>query len=99
KLEQVFSWMDSGDVNGPMRRFIWQPIADAEVAENEMRQKYAAKIARAFDKLDKTRLNERITIPGLDQTYQRSDIMAVALNMGNASNLDKLIRGEGWTRQ
>jgi len=99
KMEQVFDWMDGGDINGPFNRYIWRPIAEAEAAENEMRAKYSAKLALVFNKLDKDRLSARITIPGLEQTYKRSEIMAVALNMGNESNLDKMLRGEGWNEQ
>jgi hypothetical protein len=99
KMEQVFDWMDGGDVNGPFNRYIWRPIAKAEARENELRAEYAAKIAMAFQKLDKDRLTARITIPGVAQTFRRSEIMAIALNMGNASNLDKMLRGEGWTQE
>jgi len=99
KMEQVFDWMDGGDINGPFNRYIWRPIAEAEANENGMRAKYAAKLAMIFQKLDKDRLSARITIPGITQTFKRSEIMAVALNMGNESNLDKMLRGEGWTPQ
>lgn len=99
KMEQVFDWMDGGDVNGPFNRYIWRPIAKAEARESELRAEYAAKLAVAFEKLDKERLSARITIPGVAQTFRRSEIMAIALNMGNASNLDKMLRGEGWTQE
>ena len=97
KIEQVVDWMDAGDHNGPVRQYLWQPIADAEVRENDMRADYAKKLADIFDKLEKPRLSERITVDAVDQTFTRSEIMAVALNMGNASNLDKMMRGEAWT--
>ena len=96
KMEQVFDWMDGGDINGPMRRYVWQPIADAEVAENDMRVKYTGDFVKIFEGLDQKRLAQQITIDGLDQTFDRSEIMAVALNMGNEGNLDKMLRGETW---
>lgn len=97
KLESVFDWMDAKDINGPLRRLVWQPIADAETRENDMRVKVVGEFQRIMGRLDKARLNERISIPGLRETYLRSEIMAVALNMGNESNMDKMKRGEGWS--
>ena len=96
KLESVFDWMDSKDINGPLRRLVWQPIADAETRENDMRIKVVGEFQRIMSGLDPKRLNERLTIPGVRQTFLRSDVMAVALNMGNESNLDKMKRGETW---
>lgn len=99
KLEQVFAWMDGGDVNGPLRRYVWQPIADAENKENALRVKYAAKFMDILGALDRGRLNERLSVPGVKEAYLRSEIIAVALNMGNEGNLDKMLRGEVWSPQ
>jgi GNAT superfamily N-acetyltransferase len=98
KIEQVIDWMDGDQANGPLRQNIWTPIAEAEFKENEMRAKYASKLFQIFDGLDKDRLSEKITFDNLGETYSRAEIMAVALNMGNASNLDKMMRGEAWSR-
>ena len=99
KIEQAFDWMDNGEVNGPFRRYIWQPLADAQAREENMQAEYAGKVYKIFNKLDKDRLAQEFSIPGLDRTFKRSEIMAVALNMGNESNLDKMMRGEGWDKQ
>lgn len=99
KMEQAFDWMDGGDPNGPFNRYIWRPIAAAQARESEMQAEYAGKVFKVFEKLDKDRMNERLTISGLDKTYLRSEVMAVALNMGSESNLDKMLRGEGWSKQ
>lgn len=98
KMEQAFEWMDNGDTNGPFSRYIWRPISEAQARETKMQTEYAGKVQRIFAKLDKTRMAERVTISGLDRTFLRSDIMAVALNMGSESNLDKMMRGEGWDK-
>jgi hypothetical protein len=99
KMEQVFDWMDGGDINGPLNTYVWRPIADAETRENDMRVKVVGEFQRIMSELDSGRLNERVTIAGVRQTFLRSDIMAVALNTGNESNLDKMKRGEAWTDQ
>lgn len=101
KIEQVVQWMDGGDINGPMRRYVWQPIANAEARENDMREKHVGKIFEAMNGLDPTRLTERITVPQVNTTFLRSDIMAVALNLGNAGNRERVLKagnGKGpWT--
>lgn len=98
KMEQAFDWMDGGDPNGPFNRYIWRPLVQAQARESELQAEYAGKVYRIFAKLDKERLGERITIGGVNRTFLRSEIMAVALNMGNESNLDKMLRGEGWSK-
>ncbi len=98
KIEQFFEFMDNGDINGPFRRLIWRPIAEAQQREIDMLADYTGRIFKTFEKLDKKRLAERITIEGVDRTFQRHNIMAVALNMGSESNLDKMLRGEGWNK-
>lgn len=98
KIEQFFEFMDNGDINGPFRRLIWRPIAEAQQREIDMLADYTGRIFKTFEKLDKKRLAERITIEGVDRTFQRHNILAVALNMGSESNLDKMLRGEGWNK-
>lgn len=95
KIEQVLAWMDSDDVNGPLSRMIWRPIAAAEARENDLQAKYSAKFLEILQKLDPKRLNEWISFNGVK--YQRSNIISVALNMGNEGNYDKMKRGEVWT--
>lgn len=92
KIEQVLSWLDGGDINGALRRHVWQPIADAEARENDMRTTYTGKIFDIMGGLDKQRLRETLTIGGIGN-LTRSDIMSVALNLGNADNRAKLMRG------
>lgn len=99
KVENLMDWFDRGDANGPFRRLIWQPLADAEAREHDLHKQVMGQVERVFSKLDKARLSEAISVSGSAQTYLRSDIMAIALNMGNASNLDKLLRGEAWSQE
>lgn len=102
KIEQVLDWFDNGDPNGPWRRFVWQRIADAQVKDEDMKVKYAGRFMEILQKLDPKRLNEWVTVPGVMRkngkyAWQRSELLSVLLNMGNASNLDKMLRGEAWT--
>lgn len=96
KMQQIFDWFDNGDINGPFNRLIWRPISEAEGKENGLQAKYTAHVAEIFGKLDQKRLNERVGATGVQESYARSEVMAMALNLGNESNLDKMRRGEGW---
>lgn len=95
KMEQAFDWMDGGDINGPLNRLVWRPIAEAEARENDMQVKYSGKFMEILQKLDPVRLNEWITFK--DVKYQRSNIIAIALNMGNDGNYEKMKKAEVWT--
>lgn len=103
KVEQVLNWMDGGDINGALRRHVWEPIAQAEARENDMRVTYTGKIFDIMGGLDAGRMAERITVDAVQTTFTRSEIMAVALNMGNTDNREKLLRGGNgkgaWTEQ
>lgn len=96
KMQQIFDWFDNGDINGPFNRLIWRPISEAEGKENGLQAKYTAHVAEIFGKLDPKRLNERVGASGVQESYARSEVIAMALNLGNESNLDKMRRGEGW---
>lgn len=106
KVEQLVEWLDGADISGPARRYIFQPLADAEVVKNDMLAEYTAKIASVFEKVDGKYMYEKIHIPQIGKNFTRADIYGVALNMGNESNYDKMKRGEGkaeggreWTDQ
>lgn len=98
KIEQLMSFLDGGDINGPFQRMIFRRIADAQAAETDLNKKVSAQFLKVVSALDQSRMEERITIPGVSRPLRRSEIMVVALNMGNASNLDKMLRGETWDR-
>ena len=98
KVEFLFESLDGGRM-GPLFRHIFAPIAEAEAAKNDLMQKMAMPVLkglRALPKEVKRTLNK--PVPGFeDKGLTRSGAIMVALNAGNASNLDKMMRGEGWT--
>ncbi|MFY9350539.1 MAG: acetyltransferase [Sphingobium sp.] len=106
KMEQVFDWLDGGNSNGVFNRIVFRPIADAQAREAEMTQDYFARIRAEFGKLDRAQLrrwSERFTAPELfnsetGRPYQmrREQLIAIALNMGNAGNIQRLTDGYGW---
>lgn len=109
KMEQVFDWLDGNDENGVFNRVVFRRLADAGVKENDLRSYVVSQLRALHDKLPdevtKDWLN-RYELPELTDSRTgepsrmlKKDIIAMALNVGNESNFEKLMRGEGWTRQ
>lgn len=96
KMEQIIDWLDGGDIEGPMREFVFTQISAAQAAEADMQRDIPHKIIAAFEALSKRRLNTKIFIPEVDQTFRVSDIMSVALNLGTESSYQKVKEGESW---
>jgi len=107
KVETLADWLDRDDVNGVMNRILIRPAVDAANREDQLhesvgrliRESYLA-VPRAIKKkwMDKVVTPELIDEKtGKPSVFVRKDLLAMALNVGNASNLDKLTRGENWT--
>lgn len=96
KMEQIIDWLDGGDIEGPMREFVFTQISAAQAAEADMQRDIPHKIIAAFEALSKRRLNTKIFIPEVDETFRVSDIMSVALNLGTESSYQKVKEGESW---
>jgi hypothetical protein len=107
KIEQIVDWLDGGNPNGVFNRVVFRRIADAQTKEGDMTVKYVKGLDEAMSGLDSKRLNEIIEVPSVRNRngdvvrWQRSELMAVALNMGNEDNLHRLMnqRGENWSEQ
>jgi hypothetical protein len=98
KIEQLVEWLDGGDPNGPMSRYVWQPIVEAEGKRNNLEQKYIVKLQEIFENFDTKRMTKAIKINSLEEVFTIEEIYAVALNTGNASNYEKMMQGEKWNQ-
>jgi len=95
KMEQVFQWLDMGDVNGPFTRVIFQKFVDAQNRKSEMQLAVATKLKTILDGLDAGYLAERKAVPLRPElTFTRAEIYAIALNQGTESNRAKILKGE-----
>lgn len=94
KIERLFIWLDKGR-DGPFHKYIWNPLIDAENKEIEYKRKLLEpvyKIVSTHLLENKEVLTQKITVNGM--SFNRSEVIMMALNLGNESNKDKLIRGE-----
>lgn len=102
KFERVVDHLDQGDINGPWRRYLFEPMALAQFKEYELNQKVTVLLAEAMESMPKDQrhsLLDIIDVPEIGGKVTRKFILSMALNWGNASNREKMIKGMGWADQ
>jgi hypothetical protein len=108
KMEQMFDWLDARNSNGVMNRVVFRRMSDAGIHENELLRS----TKQGIDELMKLHLNDITktktiyTADGLidgatgrPQKFTTKEMLMLAGNAGNESNLGKLAKGEGWDEQ
>jgi hypothetical protein len=99
KIPFMMSWLDGGKRAGFMHQIIMQPISDAAWEEIALTKEVGKPIMDAIKNRsaeEVKRHNKKIYIPEIDDTLLGSQILSVALNVGTQSNLEKMLKGEGW---
>lgn len=107
KMEQMMDWLDDRNPNGVLNRVVFRRISDAGVKEADMLAKVKGEIDKLLDAhlADVTRDKGKIyEAPGLidgltgkPQKFTKKEMLALAGNMGNESNMSKLLSGERWS--
>lgn len=102
---KVSTWarvMDGGQDDGPVWRYLIRPANDAANRETQMK----AELVQQLDAIMRPILK---TVPAMDkigkgkqfdsigESLNWQERFAVALNVGNESNLQRLLDGRGWT--
>lgn len=104
KVPFLASWLDGGDRAGMSQKILMQPLTDAFSAEMKLWDETGSPVRnmiRDRSKADLVRHNTKYFIPEIqdqdnDGNLYGHQILAVAANTGNESNLRKLLLGEGW---
>lgn len=108
KMETVFDWLDGGNSNGVFNRIAFRPVADAQGREQDMLVDYYGRIKALFEAVPgevASRWQDKVSPPfinretGLPERMKRHQLIAAALNVGNAGNLQRLTDGYGWNAQ
>lgn len=98
KMEQLVDWLDGGDINGPWRKYLWDPIAEAQTFEYDLTKEFTDKVRKAMDAMPKDqrmKLLDTYDIPGIG-VITKHRLLSMALNTGNESNLTKMLKGQAW---
>jgi hypothetical protein len=104
KIPFMASWLDGNERAGMSHDILVQPFTDAYDAELKLWDEAGKPVMDLIEnrsKADIKRHNTKIFIPEIktaehDGNLYGHQILAVALNVGNESNLRKMLLGEGW---
>lgn len=104
KIPFLASWLDGGERGGMSHDILVQPFTDAYSEEVKMWNESGKPVMDLIEnrsKEDIKRHNTKVFIPELvdennDGNLYGNQVVAVALNVGNAGNLRKMLLGEGW---
>jgi hypothetical protein len=99
KIPFMASWLDGGERAGLSHQIMVQPFTDAYNAEIKLWEAAGKPVMDAIEgrsKEDMKRHNRKEYIPEIDDNLYGHQIIAVALNTGNQSNLKKMLLGEEW---
>lgn len=87
----IINILDGGRQDGPWHRYLLHPASTALTEQLDLGEKVAARMNDMLDSLDGSRLRDPIgTKYGV---LSRREVMSLALNLGNLSNIDKMVRG------
>lgn len=91
--------MDGGQDGGPVWEYLIRPANERGDWETTRRAEVTLKlheILKPWRAEGKTG-GKGVYFPSIGQSKNRESVLAIALNTGNAGNLQRLLGGEGWT--
>lgn len=108
KMEFLADQLDGNNPNGVFNRLLVRGATDAANEKERLVDKVLRPLVELYHGMSKDqqrRSAEMVVVPELvtrdpetgvevATTFKRSDILAIALNIGNESNLEKMLRGE-----
>ena len=91
--------MDGGKDGGPVWEYFIRPANERGDMETTMRAEAAKKLHEIIDPWlqGKPAGGKGVYFDSIKRSLNRESILAIALNTGNESNLQRLLGGEGWT--
>lgn len=110
KTETMLHWLGNGDLSSPLWRSIGKPMQDAKATETDLLNGPVKMLVEAFEKMPYAVLSRsselidgRALFPGhttaVEAPQRRWQFLVMLMNMGNASNKQRLLEGRGITEQ
>ncbi|PUB87080.1 MAG: hypothetical protein DBP02_02210, partial [gamma proteobacterium symbiont of Ctena orbiculata] len=103
KAEFIFHELDGNEHGGVWWSYLFKPMADAEVAEQEKVEVAVAELNEIFAKFDRKEraswYSQKLDIKELGITGNKATVVSLALNWGNLDNRDRILNGHGWNEQ
>lgn len=101
RMEFLITRLDGGK-EGPWHDFLFNLSSDAQGRENALHRDVTEKAyegIRNMPKEQRAHLEDKVIIQGISEPVTRKTMIAMALNMGNESNLDRMTKtfyARGW---
>jgi hypothetical protein len=99
KVENLLRFLDGGSV-GEWYKRMFQPTSQAQTDKlDEVTKKVVPLVQKMnkWPKVNKRRLEQKVFVKALNQELTYSQLLMLALNSGNQSNLDKVVEGHNST--
>lgn len=106
KMEQMMDWLDARSPNGVFNRVAFRRIADAGGREMDMQRAMSGRFKGLVSAIPDEALKSRRvyvadgltdSVTGQPARFTKKELLALAGNVGNESNMAKVLAGEGWT--
>lgn len=100
KISSLARELDGFKDGGAMWEYVIRTMNEAGDRETTMREQATVKLAALIQPLMQSGKmgGKGMFIPEIGKSLNREERIAVALNAGNAANLQRLTSGEGWTQ-
>lgn len=92
RIPSLFAAMD-GKRNGNLFEAIVKPADEAATHEEQLKVHFAKRLFKAFKVLGRKTFEKARYYDFAQSSFTRSQVIAMALNMGNDGNLDRLVSG------
>ncbi len=102
KMEFLFEQLDGHKNLGTVWTNLFKPLADAEIAEQELMTNTTKKLNDAFKKRY-TRVErakwyvDKVHVEGVNKSFNKASLISLALNWGNEGNRQAIRDGYGWS--
>lgn len=101
KVEHVLRWLDGGAFGGPLTRYLWTTLrskfAEYEIDRHHFLNRFNTLFSNLYDGGLLSPL--QFTSQALGKTFSgTAEILGALIHMGNASNMENLLKGYGWTQ-
>lgn len=97
KIEFILREADEGATAGKLHMAIFAPIAEAEAREHTMFKQLndeILKLRKTLSAAERYQHDQKVDFLG--KTFAVRDVLAIALNLRNPENIDRLLKSEGW---
>ena len=100
KVEFICRILDGGERVGQVWDVLFRPLSEAEDRENVLTREYTGRFKTLldsyYDKKAKGAMSKKKYYKLVDLNLSKEEIICLALNYGNKTNIERILSGYGW---